>query len=87
LKILKSARERARFSAKYAMPIEELDKSESARKELRVKQAQAMLHLFEADRGRAAATLEEIKEWACTQNEEHLRFKVDQFLSTPRAVA
>jgi hypothetical protein len=64
------------------MPDEGTDKIESDPKDLRLKQAQAMLDLFEADCGRAAATLEELKEWACAQNEEHLQFRVDQFLLT-----
>lgn len=47
----------------------------------RLKQAQAMLKLFEADRKRAAVTLEEIKEWAHAQDDEQLQFRVDLFLS------
>jgi hypothetical protein len=65
------------------MPDEEADKMESDPKKLRLKQAQAMLDLFKADRGRAAATLEELKEWARAQNDERLQFRVDQFLSKP----
>ena len=67
------------------MPDEEADKVASDPKKLRLKQAQAMLDLFEADRGRAAAALEELKEWACAQNDEHLRFRVDQSLSEPES--
>jgi prefoldin subunit 5 len=37
---------------------------------LRLKQAHAMLNLFETDCKRAAATLEEIKEWAYAQEDE-----------------
>jgi hypothetical protein len=67
------------------MPDEASDKIESDSKKLRLKQAQAMLDLFEADSGRAAAALEELKEWACSQNDEHLRVRVDQFLSEPES--
>ena len=48
---------------------------------LRLKQAHAMLNLFETDFGRPATTLEEIKEWAHAQEDEQLRSRVDQFLS------
>jgi len=49
---------------------------------LRLKQAHAMLNLFETDFGRPAVTLEEIKEWAYAQQEdEQLRSRVDQLLS------
>jgi hypothetical protein len=48
---------------------------------LRLKQAHAMLNLFETDFGRAAVTLKEIKEWAYAQEDEQLRSRVDQFLS------
>jgi hypothetical protein len=50
-------------------------------KTLRLKQAHAMLNLFETDFGRPATTLEEIKEWAHAQEDEQLRSRVDQFLS------
>ena len=50
-------------------------------KGLRLKQARAMLNLFETDFGRAAVTLEEIKEWAHAQEDEQLRSRVDQLLS------
>jgi hypothetical protein len=39
-----------------------------------------MLDLFEEDRGRKPATLEEVREWARTQNEEHLKFRVNRRL-------
>jgi hypothetical protein len=55
--------------------------AESDAKTLRLKQAHAMLNLFETDCGRAAVTLEEIKEWAYAQENEQLRSRVDQFLS------
>src|SRR6516164_2224816 len=48
---------------------------------LRLKQAHAMLNLFETDFGRPAVTLEEIKEWAYAQEDEQLRSRVDQLLS------
>ncbi len=48
---------------------------------LRRKQAQAMLDLFEVDRGRVAVTLEEIKEWASSQQDNELRFRVERLLS------
>ena len=48
---------------------------------LRLKQAHAMLNLFETDFGRPAVTLEEIKEWAHAQEDEQLRSRVDQLLS------
>jgi hypothetical protein len=51
---------------------------------LRLKQAQAMLDLFEADCGRAAVTLDEIKEWASTQEDHELRFRVERLLSHDR---
>jgi hypothetical protein len=50
-------------------------------KALRLRQAHAMLNLFETDCGRAALTLEEIKEWAYAQEDEQLRLRVDQFLT------
>jgi hypothetical protein len=50
-------------------------------KTLRLKQAHAMLNLFETDFGRPPTTLEEIKEWAHAQEDEQLRSRVDQFLS------
>jgi hypothetical protein len=57
------------------------DIAEYQAKMLRLKQAHAMLNLFETDCKRAAATLDEIKEWAYTQEDERLRSRVDQFLS------
>ena len=57
------------------------DNAESDEKALRLKQAYAMLNLFERDRGRAAVVLEEIKEWAYAQEDEQLQLRVDQFLS------
>ena len=43
-------------------------------------QARAMLDLFEEDHGRTPATLEEVREWAKAQNEEHLKFRVSRRL-------
>jgi len=48
---------------------------------LRLKQAHAMLNLFETDFGRPAITLEEIKEWAHAQEDDQLRSRVAQLLS------
>ena len=59
---------------------EEIDTLESGPKRLRLKQAQALLDLFEADFGRTAGTLNEIKEWACGHHNEALQFRVDQLL-------
>src|SRR6516162_5701414 len=50
-------------------------------KTLRLKQAHAMLNLFEMDFGRPAVTIEEIKKWAHAQEDEQLRSRVDQVLS------
>ena len=58
-----------------------VDNAKSDAKTLRFKQANAMLHLFNIDCGRAAVTLEEIKEWANAQEDEQLRSRVHQFLS------
>jgi hypothetical protein len=60
---------------------EPVGSAESDAKRFRLKQAHAMLNLFETDFGRAAITLEEIKEWAAAQEDEQLRSRVDQFLS------
>jgi len=54
---------------------------ETDSKNMRCKQAQAMLDLFEADCGRAAVTLEEIKEWACAQQDDELRLRVERLAS------
>ena len=58
------------------MPNEKADNIDPDAQKWRLKQAQAMLDLFEEDHGRAAATLEELKKWASAQNEEHLQFRV-----------
>jgi hypothetical protein len=39
-----------------------------------------MLDLFEGDRRCAAVTLEELREWASAQNEDHLQFRVNRHL-------
>ena len=62
---------------------EVVDNAESAEKTLRLKQAHAMLNLFETDLGRAPVTLVEIKEWAAAQEDEQLRSRVDRFLRAP----
>ena len=43
-------------------------------------QAQAMLDLFEEDCGRTPATMEEVREWASSQNDKHLQFRVNRRL-------
>jgi len=57
------------------------DTAEYEERMLRLKQAHAMLDLFETDCKRAAVTLEEIKEWAYAQEDERLRSRVDKLLS------
>jgi len=42
----------------------------------RLRQARALLDLFEQDRGRPASTLDEVREWACAQTQVHLVFRV-----------
>ena len=61
---------------------EMVDSAKPDVKALRFKQAHAMLHLFNTDCGRAAVTLEEIKEWASAQEDEQLRSRVHRFLSS-----
>jgi hypothetical protein len=43
-------------------------------------QARVMLELFEEDCGRTPTTLEEVREWARAQNDEHLKFRVNRRL-------
>ena len=50
-------------------------------KSLRRKQAQAMLDLFEADYGRTAVTLDEIKKWASAQQDDELQLRVERLVS------
>jgi hypothetical protein len=65
--------------------IEEMtDTAEHQAQMLRLKQAHAMLNLFETDCKRAAITIEEIKEWAYAQEDEQLRSRVNQLLSNGR---
>ena len=45
------------------------------------KKAQAMLDLFKADCGRAAVTLDEVKEWASAQRDDELRLRVERLVS------
>jgi hypothetical protein len=49
--------------------------------ESRIEQARALLDLFEGDHRRPAATMEELKEWACAQDDEYLRFRVKRHLA------
>ncbi|HZN31835.1 MAG TPA: hypothetical protein VFB88_20945 [Xanthobacteraceae bacterium] len=63
---------------RYDMPRDETDINGDA--ELRRKQAKAMLDLFEWDRRRAAVALEEVREWAAAQDEDHLLFRVNRHL-------
>jgi hypothetical protein len=58
-----------------------IDIAESESKSLRHKQAQAMLDLFEVDRGRAPVTLNEIKEWASSQQDDELLSRVERLVS------
>jgi hypothetical protein len=44
--------------------------------EWRLQQARVLLDLFEQDCGRPAATLDEIRNWACAQSQPHLVFRV-----------
>jgi hypothetical protein len=75
---------RGRKRRRYAIPTEETDVDRAA--ELRRKQAQAMLDLFEGDRRRAAVTLEELREWASAQYEDHLQFRVNRHLEYQRVI-
>ena len=61
--------------------VAEAESAEFDAKELLRKQAQALLTLFEADCGRAAVTLEEIKEWVTAKGDDHLQFKVNELIS------
>ena len=58
-----------------------IDIAGSELKSLRRKQAQAMLDLFEVDRGRAAVTLDEIKKWASSQQGDELGSRVERLVS------
>jgi len=60
------------------------DSTEYETQTQRLKKAHALLNLFERDCKRVAGTLEEIKEWACAQEDEQLRSRVDQLLSNWR---
>ena len=69
------------FRVEYTLMFDQnIDISESESKSLRRKQAQAMLALFEVDRGRAAVTLDEIKEWASSQQDDELCSRVERLV-------
>ena len=48
--------------------------------ELHLNQAQALLDVFEKDCGRPAATMAEVRYWACAQQAKHLQFRVKRRL-------
>jgi hypothetical protein len=79
IKIMQHQAVLGRRMKEYAM-FDELAGRINART-LRLKQAHAMLDLYETDIGRPAATLEETKEWAHAQEDEQLRSRVAQLLS------
>ena len=59
-----------------------VDEKNSDTNGLRLKQARAMLDLFAADCGRAALTLDEIKEWAIPfQQDDQLRLRLEWLVS------
>ena len=62
---------------------EPVGSAESHAKTLRLKQAHAMLNLFETDLGRVPVTLVQVKEWAAAQEDEQLRSRVDRFVRAP----
>jgi len=62
---------------------EPIGNAESHAKTLRLKQAHAMLNLFETDLGRVPVTLVQVKEWAAAQEDEQLRSRVDRFVRAP----
>src|SRR5262245_5464604 len=66
---------RAEGSRRHRMINEEAYTEQNLHKS-RLEQARAMLDLFEGDRRRVAATLDELKEWALAQDDDHLRFRV-----------
>src|SRR5436309_2274508 len=57
------------------------DRLEDLSSFLRRKQAQAMLELFQADCGRAAVALNEVKEWASAQQDNELRSRMGRLIS------
>jgi hypothetical protein len=67
-----------RLASECMMPNEETLVHRDA--EWRLQQARALLDLFEHDCGRPAATLDEVREWACAQEQVHLRFRLTQHL-------
>ena len=58
------------------------DEIAPASKESRISEAKALLKLFEADCGRSAVTLEEIKEWVWAQGDDRLHYRIQQLLSS-----
>jgi hypothetical protein len=46
--------------------------------ECRLQQARALLELFEKDHGRPAATMDEVRQWTCAQDQEHLMLRLTQ---------
>jgi hypothetical protein len=70
------------LAVKYdAMLDQNVDEKDSDTNGLRLKQARAMLDLFAADCGRAALTLDEIKEWASVQQYDQLRLRLERLVS------
>ena len=65
------------------MPSERLDDDivRDPEKWLLREQAQAMFDLFAEDCGRTPVTLEEVREWASGQDEQHLRSRVNRRLN------
>jgi hypothetical protein len=53
---------------------------QDAEKWLLRQQAQAMLNLFEEDRGRPAATMDEVRAWSNAQSHAHLQSRVNRLL-------
>jgi hypothetical protein len=47
---------------------------------VRLKRAEALLHLFQEDCGRPAVGLKELSVWALAQRDTHLRFRVNRRL-------
>ena len=60
---------------------EQEDKIVGAQRSLLKEQAQVMLDLFVEDRGRAAVTIDEIREWANAQDQHDLRFRLNRRLA------
>ena len=58
-----------------------VDEKDSDTNGSRLKQARAMLDLFGSDCGRAAFTLDEIKEWPYALQDDQLRLRVERLVS------